>query len=68
MKNCSCTTNLLEFLEEVTAKADSSKSINIIYLDFCEGVRQGSDPETSEETKGTWSGRQSGRVDRSLAN
>ena len=34
MKNCSCTTNLLEFLEEVTAKADSSKSINIIYFDF----------------------------------
>ena len=34
MKNRSCTTNLLEFLEEVTAKADSGKSIDIIYLDF----------------------------------
>ena len=31
MKNKSCTTNILEFLDELTAKADSGK---VIYLDF----------------------------------
>ena len=34
MKNKSCTTNLLEFLEELTAKADSGKHVDIVYLDF----------------------------------
>ena len=40
MKNHSCTTNLLEFLEEVTAKADSGKSIHIIYLDFAKAFNK----------------------------
>ena len=34
MKNRSCTTNLLKFLEDLTAKADSGKNVNIVYLDF----------------------------------
>ena len=34
MKNRSCTTNLLEFLEVITEAADSGKSIDVIYLDF----------------------------------
>ena len=34
MKNKSCTTNLLEFLEELTAEADSGKHVDIVYLDF----------------------------------
>ena len=34
MKNKSCTTNILEFLDELTAKADSGKDIDVIYVDF----------------------------------
>ena len=34
MKNRSCTTNLLEFLERITAEADVGKSVDVIYLDF----------------------------------
>jgi len=34
MRNRSCTTNLLEFFETVTEKADKGKAMDIIYLDF----------------------------------
>ena len=34
MRNRSCTTNLLEFLEVITEAADSGKNIDVIYLDF----------------------------------
>lgn len=34
MRNKSCTTNLLEFLERVTAENDLGNSIDIVYLDF----------------------------------
>ena len=34
MKNRSCTTNLLEFLEHVTAAMDSGKNMHVVYLDF----------------------------------
>ncbi len=34
MKNKSCTTNLLEFLEKVTKMVDNGDPVDIIYLDF----------------------------------
>ena len=34
MKNRSCTSNLLEFLEKATSVVDSGKGFDIIYLDF----------------------------------
>ena len=34
MKNKSCTTNLLEFLERVTNEQDNGNCMDIIYLDF----------------------------------
>ena len=34
MKNKSCATNLLEFVEKITEAADGGKSIDVIYLDF----------------------------------
>ena len=34
MKNKSCTTNLLEFMEKVTDAADKGKAVDIVYLDF----------------------------------
>ena len=34
IKNRSCLTNLLQFMEEVTSTLDSRKSVDIIYLDF----------------------------------
>jgi len=34
VNNRSCTTNLLEYLEEVTRGIDEGKSIDVIYLDF----------------------------------
>jgi len=34
MKNKSCTTNLLEFLEEVTSAVDKGDPVDIVYLDF----------------------------------
>jgi len=34
VNNRSCTTNLLEYLEDVTAKIDEGKSLDVIYLDF----------------------------------
>jgi Reverse transcriptase (RNA-dependent DNA polymerase) len=33
-KGRSCTTNLLEFMEEVTKAADNGKAVDIVYLDF----------------------------------
>ena len=33
-KNRSCTTNLLEFLEDVTKEVDSGKNVDVVYLDF----------------------------------
>lgn len=35
MKNKSCTTNLLEFLEIVTNSVDKGQCFDIVYLDFC---------------------------------
>ena len=40
MKNRSCTTNLLEFLEVITEAADSGKSIDVIYLDFAKAFNK----------------------------
>ena len=34
MKQRSCTTNLLEFLDRVTAAADKGKNVDTVYLDF----------------------------------
>ena len=34
MRNKSCTTNLLEFLERVTMEMDSGNAMDIVYLDF----------------------------------
>ena len=34
LKNKSCTTNLLEFLERMTSLQDEGKSVDVIYLDF----------------------------------
>jgi len=34
MKNKSCTTNLLEFLEEVTSAVDKGDPVDVVYLDF----------------------------------
>jgi hypothetical protein len=34
MKNKSCTTNLLEFMEKITEAADRGEPIDVIYLDF----------------------------------
>ena len=34
MKNRSCATNLLDFLEQVTKAVDSGKDVDVIYLDF----------------------------------
>ncbi len=34
MKNKSCTTNLLEFLDRVTTLIDQGDSVDVIYLDF----------------------------------
>ena len=36
MKNKSCTTNLIEFIETVTEAADRGKPIDIVYLDFAQ--------------------------------
>ena len=34
MRRKSCTTNLLEFLEKLTAQQDQGKAVDVIYLDF----------------------------------
>ena len=34
MKNKSCTTNLLEFLDRVTTLIEDGDSVDVIYLDF----------------------------------
>ena len=34
MKNKSCTTNLLEFMEKITEAADRGEPMDVIYLDF----------------------------------
>ena len=34
MKGRSCTSNILEFLEKVTAAVDSGESVDVIFLDF----------------------------------
>lgn len=34
MKNRSCTTNLLEFLERLTLEQDAGHAMDVVYLDF----------------------------------
>ena len=34
VKGRSCTSNILEFLEKVTAAVDSGESVDVIFLDF----------------------------------
>ncbi len=35
MKGKSCTTHLLEFLEDISEEIDNGDAVDVIYLDFC---------------------------------
>jgi len=51
-RGCSCTTNLLAFLDHVTSGTDEESSVDIVFLDFAKAfdTKWASDGEV----KGTW--------------
>ena len=51
MRNKSCTTNLLEFLETVTAANDNGHAVDVVYLDFSKAFDKVPHPRLVEKFK-----------------
>ena len=53
-KGRSCLTNLLSFLDRVTEELDDGGSVDVIYLRFRKGLRQGTASEVAQEIGRVW--------------
>ncbi len=62
VKGKSCTTQLLEFLEEISEAIDNGDDVDIIYLDFCKAFDKVPHQRLLLKLKKVWNNRRNKRL------